>query len=47
MQALPAHEIEFSAQHGAQKRLRPKFLQRGDAIALKVDGIGRLSNPVQ
>jgi 2-keto-4-pentenoate hydratase/2-oxohepta-3-ene-1,7-dioic acid hydratase in catechol pathway len=47
MQALPAHEIEFSAQHGAQKRLRPKFLKQGDVIALKLGGIGRLGNPGQ
>ena len=26
---------------------RPKFLKQGDVIAMKVDGIGRLSNPVQ
>jgi hypothetical protein len=26
---------------------RPKFLKQGDVVAMKVDGIGRLSNPVQ
>jgi hypothetical protein len=26
---------------------RPKFLKQGDVIAMKVDGIGRLSNPVR
>ena len=25
----------------------PKFLKRGDVVAMEVDGIGRLSNPVQ
>ena len=25
----------------------PKFLQKGDVVAMEVDGIGRLTNPVQ
>lgn len=48
-QALPAHEIEFLRDTVRRNscRIFLKKLQRGDAIAMKVDGIGRLSNPVQ
>jgi 2-keto-4-pentenoate hydratase/2-oxohepta-3-ene-1,7-dioic acid hydratase in catechol pathway len=48
MQLEPGDLIATGTPAGVQLgRARPRWLQRGDVVTVEIEGVGRLTNPVE